>query len=188
MTIQFFLLFLFILFVSPLSLVYKQLLSSQNAVHKLFSKKRKAKARSPYLLLPICFLLQSWCWQMNFGRQAAPSPPLPAHWMLAAPAGCRGALLMCVSQESGPHSPTAMPALLVSKASGCVSVLRSQPEAVLFRLIHFITFMTAKIYSLSAPVLKAGVRDLWITRNISQREGHSACFAMQEISLDITNF
>lgn len=102
----FFLLFLFILFVSPLSLVYKQLLSSQNAVHKLFSKKSKAKARSPYLLLPICFLLQSWCWQMNFGRQAGRQPPL----LPSLPAGCSlpqpaaGELCWCVS--AGNLAPT----------------------------------------------------------------------------------
>lgn len=75
-----------------------------------------------------------------------------------------GAVLLCGSREPAPRHLPAMSALLVSRAAGCVWALRSQPEAVLFRLIHFITFMTVKIYSSSAPVLKASAQDLWINK------------------------
>lgn len=179
------------LFVSHLSLIHKQLLSGQKAVHKLFTKNRKAKqgARTFCCLFVFFSRASDGRWSAA-GRQAAgsplPCPSLPAGWWLAG--WLQGSYADICQLRTWTRPSDSMPAPLVSTASGCVWVLRNQPETFLFRLIYFITFMTVKIYSWSAPALKGGVQDLWITWKVLQRKGHSMCLETYEISLDITNF
>lgn len=143
-----------ILFVSHLSLVYKQLFSGQKATHKLFTK-NKAKQGGHIFCCLFDFFLHGQCWQTKCSRQAGrwaggqpPSPALPCQ----LEGGCRAVTLLRVIWEPGHVSPSdSMPALPANSASGCVWVLTRQPEMFLFRFIRFITFMTMKIYSRSTP-------------------------------------
>lgn len=165
--------------VSHLYLVYKQLLSGQKAIHKSFTKKGKGKQGAHIFCCLFGFFslepaLADEVWQA--GRQAAPLPSFAAGWWLAG--WLQGSYTDICQLRTWTRPSEPMPALPVSTTSGCVWVLRSQPETFLFRLIHFITFMTVKIYSLSALVLKGGVQNLWITRSVLPQEGHSVCFAM----------
>ena len=179
-----------------LSLISPWFINNCSAAKKQFinCSQRKVKlSKEPVSSAPSLFLFSrasAGRWSVpggQAGRQAGgqagrrageqpPCPPLRAGGWLAR--RLQGSYNDICQLRIWPRPPERMPALLVSTASGCGWVLRSQPETFLFRLIHFITFMTEKIYSSSAPVLKGGVQDLWITRNVLQQKGHSACFAM----------
>lgn len=87
-----------ILFVSHLSLVYKQLFSGQKATHKLFTK-NKAKQGGHIFCCLFDFFLHGQCWQTKCSRQAGrwaggqpPSPALPCQ----LEGGCRAVTLLHV--------------------------------------------------------------------------------------------
>lgn len=97
--------FLFILLVSPLSLVYKQLLNSQNAAHKLFTQKSEATKVARIFCCQFVFFSRADAGrQISAGRRAAGSrQPPPLLFLLV---GCWGDVLQglccCVAAENLP--------------------------------------------------------------------------------------
>lgn len=119
----FFFFFLLILFVSHLSLVYKQLFSGQKAVHKLFTEKSKAKQGVPIFRCLFVFSSGASAGRWNAaGRRAGSPPPLPsstAGWWLARRQ--RSCADIC-QLRTWTRPSQSMAALSVSTASGCVLI------------------------------------------------------------------
>lgn len=120
---DFFFFFLLILFVSHLSLVYKQLFSGQKAVHKLFTEKSKAKQGAPIFRCLFVFSSGASAGRWNAaGRRAGSPPPLPsspAGWWLARRQ--RSCADIC-QLRTWTRPSQSMAALSVSTASGCVLI------------------------------------------------------------------
>lgn len=182
-----------ILFVSHLSLVYKQPFSSQQAIHKLFTKKSKAKQGGHIFASYLIFFCMASAGRPSAAdRQAGGqvgSPlalPSPASWVVAA-----GQLHCSMSSENLDMSVHPSACQHCQLALHLVVSEFSEGRQGYFCLGLYILSHLWQWKSISW-VLQVqrdpAIQNLWIIRNVFQGNGHSVCFAMQEISLDITKF